>query len=185
MLCYSRNLNITTNDKGLLCDSNGFPLFPEISVDIGMPYQIEVEFGKLKIKYNDLTEKQINLYWPKQVADIPEYSDIFYFSDVELFSDARVISGFLELSAVDIQLILVKMLALVPAIEKQYNDVVFFSGSASNTIQMLNSLFILSYLIKAESAFKNIPLLEYYIDMDLLRMGDLWVFLQIKAEEQD
>ncbi|MDR1307550.1 MAG: hypothetical protein LBK74_08255 [Treponema sp.] len=61
-LCYSRNLNITINNEGLLCNDSGLPLFPKIRVDIDKPYQIKVESGELKIKYTDLPEKRINLY---------------------------------------------------------------------------------------------------------------------------
>jgi hypothetical protein len=122
------------------------------------------------------------VYWPKEIADAPEYSDVFYFNGVDVLTNARIISGFLELSAVDIQVTLVKMLALIPVIEEQYERIVFYSGSASNTVHLLNSLFILSYLIRVESSFKDMPVSEYYIDMDPLKMDDLWVFLQIKVD---
>jgi hypothetical protein len=181
-LCYSRNLNLTINNEGLLCNDSGLPLFPEVRVDIDKPYQIKVESGELKIKYNDLPEKQISLYWPKEIEDAPEYSDVFYFNEVDVLTNARVISGFFELSAVDIQVTLVKMLALIPVIEEQYARIVFYSGSSSNTVHLLNSLFILSYLIRAESSFKDMPVSEYYIDMDPLKIDELWVFLQIKGD---
>jgi hypothetical protein len=56
-----------------------------------------------------------------------------------------------ELSAVDIQVTITKMVKLLHDIKNEYKDsVIYGAGSAESTLALLQSLFMISYIVKID-----------------------------------
>ncbi|MDR2478727.1 MAG: hypothetical protein LBD48_05375 [Treponema sp.] len=151
---YGRNAILNVRVDGLVCNIDGFPLYPLININTREQYRLFYKNNTLMVEYtgrNTIEEHDIFLYWPKTPVKDDLYGVYFYFEEIEELYDDEILSGFIELSAVDIQLTLVKMMKLISEINTKYADtIVFESGSAENTLAILRSLFTVSYMVKIE-----------------------------------
>jgi hypothetical protein len=155
-LCYRRWARLIVNAGGLLCNSDGFPLFPFIKVDITKEYKIIVNNHLLKIMYDDeYIDYTVNLYWPDNITQNIISSVYFYFKEVSVVNN-DIITGFIEYSATHIQESIVKMIILIPLIEECYKEkCVFKSGSANTSLLLLSSLLAASYSVDLEKEMYN------------------------------
>jgi hypothetical protein len=155
-LCYRRWARLIVNAEGLLCNLDGFPLFPFIKVDITKEYKIIVNNHLLKIIYDDeYIDYTVNLYWPDNLTQDIISSVYFYFKEVSVVNN-DIITGFIEYSATHIQESIVKMIILTPSIEEYYKEkCVFKSGSANTNLLLLSSLLVASYSVDLEKEMYN------------------------------
>jgi hypothetical protein len=174
-ICYARNFILRVDIFGRICNLDGFPLTPEIKVDISKPYNITFSEDDMKIiinyqdEINSTEEYKLNLYWPQKLDKPITSGSYFYFDGVTIFKDAKVLSGFFENSATNVQVVIAQMMKLISEMKNQYGDnLVFNSGSIENTLSLLNALFISSYNIKPEP---GITTLNY--DMKKMDFGFL------------
>jgi len=196
---YCRNAILNVNHEGIMCNLDGYPLYPVIKINKQWPYKMDYKNGKLIIEYyeNDIIEEHmIFLYWPQKPIRESLYGVYFFFDDAGILNDARILSGFIELSAVNINSTLIKMINLIPEINAKYTDsVIFKSGSAESTLTLLQSLLIASYIVKFDPpilkpddyqiiygntlAFPNQYLPKTIIDNDPLEIGTFYDYLRI------
>jgi hypothetical protein len=154
-LIYCRNAILNVNHEGILCNIDDYQLYPIIKINKQWAYKIDYKNGKLTVEYpeNDIFEEYaIYLYWPSKIINELLFGVYFYFDDVDILNNGRIATGFIELSSVDFQLTLVKMIKLIVDIKTNYIDsVIFESGNAETTLKLLQSLLIASYIVNFES----------------------------------
>jgi hypothetical protein len=86
-LKYCRNAILRVNYDGVLCNNEGFPLYPYIRVNTGRNYHINYENNKIRVEYTEsgiIEEYNIFLYWPKTLPIENLYGVYFQFDTVDI-----------------------------------------------------------------------------------------------------
>jgi hypothetical protein len=207
-LVYSRNAILSVNHEGIVCNIDGYPIYPFIKIDGCLPYTLSYRANKIvvgSLEEGIIEEHDIFLYWPKEVPSGGIYGVYFYFDDVDILHDAQTLYGFIDNSSVNVQLTLVKMMKLVSEIQDEYTGAIIYeAGSAEAVLAILQSLLTVSYLVKADPPIylgtpeerqrvflpaipgilpeKEIELPKKKLNFDPLMIGYLYNYLQITSQ---
>jgi hypothetical protein len=151
---YGRNAILSVNAVGIVCNIDGYPVYPIIEINRNLSYTLSYRDKKLIVEYpqeNIIEEHDIFLYWPAEMDNNSLYGVYFYFEDVDILHDDQILSGYIDTSSVNIQLTLVKMMKLVTELhENNTNSVVYGAGSAEATLAILQSLLSASYTVEID-----------------------------------